>query len=348
MSGKKQHFIPQSLLRGFGIKKGKKTFVSVFPYHGENFDTATDGIGAKRYFYSTVVKDNPEPTLDDKITGYETDLGLFIRYIRSLQFEEKVDASKAAELVTHLIVRNAHFRDSTADGVDRMYDEIFGIFQDRDRTRAALGLDGNEPSRVLLDAIKSGVEDYAETFRLLGMSNEDATALMFAQAKPLFEQNFAKLASSFSEMREKLNGDIGTIGADAQRRVLGQELAPKARVEQLSQFEWSIERGPPEGLILSDCVAVGITRAGVFPAALIDIDDSMLMLLPISSDHLLLGTRGDNSLLPIDINSKMASCGWDFFIAPNQCEKLDHLKPLLRTTTARLFDNAIDEVVSEY
>ena len=53
MSGRKQHFIPQSLLRGFGrVSKGTKIQVIVYTYERDIFTAATDGIAAEREFYS--------------------------------------------------------------------------------------------------------------------------------------------------------------------------------------------------------------------------------------------------------------------------------------------------------
>ncbi|GKS86101.1 hypothetical protein AVMA1855_18135 [Acidovorax sp. SUPP1855] len=68
MAGRKQHFIPQALQRGFGQAKGKKTQVYVFKKGSEPYLSSTEGVAAQRDFYS---EPSDEETLDDRITKYE-------------------------------------------------------------------------------------------------------------------------------------------------------------------------------------------------------------------------------------------------------------------------------------
>ena len=68
MAGRKQHFIPQALQRGFGVAKGKKTQVYVFKKGQEPYHSSTEGVAAQRDFYS---EPSAEQSLDDKITTYE-------------------------------------------------------------------------------------------------------------------------------------------------------------------------------------------------------------------------------------------------------------------------------------
>ena len=50
MAGRKQHFIPQALQRGFGVAKGKKTQVYVFKKGQEPYHSSTEGVAAQRDF----------------------------------------------------------------------------------------------------------------------------------------------------------------------------------------------------------------------------------------------------------------------------------------------------------
>lgn len=51
MAGRKQHFIPQALQRGFGVAKGKKTQVYVFKKGQEPYHSSTEGVAAQRDFW---------------------------------------------------------------------------------------------------------------------------------------------------------------------------------------------------------------------------------------------------------------------------------------------------------
>ena len=117
MSGSKQHFIPQSLLKGFGLKRGKSTLVVSYTYDRGIFMPATDGIAAERNFYSELRVEGGEETLDDRITYYETPLATVLTDLWALGDGEDADPRKAAEFVTHLAIRNDNFRKAVTSDV---------------------------------------------------------------------------------------------------------------------------------------------------------------------------------------------------------------------------------------
>jgi hypothetical protein len=60
MSGRKQHFIPQSLLKGFGLAEREKTDGRAFTFDHGIFRPSTQGIGAEREFHSAISIDGDE------------------------------------------------------------------------------------------------------------------------------------------------------------------------------------------------------------------------------------------------------------------------------------------------
>lgn len=73
MAGRKQHYIPQALQRGFeAAKSGKHSQVWVFRKCQVPYLSSTEGVGAQRHFYSEPAAG--EATLDDLITEYEKDV----------------------------------------------------------------------------------------------------------------------------------------------------------------------------------------------------------------------------------------------------------------------------------
>jgi hypothetical protein len=114
VSGRKQHFIPQSLLSGFGIDRGKKTYVVAYTYDRGIFAPPTDGIGAERNFYSEFDVAGATETLDDRITDYEQQIPALLARLRNVS--GNLDPRIAAEFVTHLMVRNDHFRKAASMG----------------------------------------------------------------------------------------------------------------------------------------------------------------------------------------------------------------------------------------
>ena len=120
MSGRKQHYIPQCLLRGFeASRSGKGPQVVVLRRGREPYLSSIEDVAAKRNFYSELSHDGRK-TLDDLITVYESRLGSILTELRASEPGALVDSSLAAELVTHLTVRSAFLRGVFSLGFDEV------------------------------------------------------------------------------------------------------------------------------------------------------------------------------------------------------------------------------------
>lgn len=111
MAGRKQHYIPQCLLKGFKIPgKGKTAKVWVFKKGQQPYISSIKDVAAERYFYSKISKDS-SLTLDDHITQYENELSELINKLLELPVGSIIDSKIASEVITHLSIRAAHIRD---------------------------------------------------------------------------------------------------------------------------------------------------------------------------------------------------------------------------------------------
>lgn len=348
MSGKKQHYIPQALLRGFGTLRNKKVYVQVFPYERVSFEVATDSIGAMRYFYSKPAESVGEVTLDDKITHYEASQAKILNQFRIQSANLLVDPSKAAELVTHLSIRNANFRYVTTDGVGRLFQEVTDIFKDKERTRRAMGLDGDKPSGVMVEKIDEMIEEHWDLFCQLGMTRDQMREWAWKEAKPLFEQNFGELAAGVAAVEEMMSPTLASVSKDAQIGALEKGMAPEARLKALEKFNWKLHERESDPFILSDCVAIALTKEGPISASLAGVEDTNLIIMPLNSDRLLVGSDIENPVVPDDINRIMAACGWDFFISASLDDFCAQLHGELRTIPTQVFQKLVLNVTSEY
>lgn len=112
MSGRKQHFIPRVLLRGFAreIRGTERVWVR----HRERgaFESNVLDVAASRDFYSAPAGDAVSLTLDDRITDYENQLAEALGRLRTAP-EGPVDTGLATEVVSHLFFRTEAIRDLT-------------------------------------------------------------------------------------------------------------------------------------------------------------------------------------------------------------------------------------------
>jgi len=342
MSGSKQHFIPQSLLKGFGVKRGKSTFVVAYTHDRGIFTPATDGIAAERHFYSELGVEGGDETLDDRITEHETPLATMLSKLRSLRDGARVDPGEAAAFVTHLAIRNDHFRKAITSAGARMMDLVADRFGAADSCRALLGIDNDHPQGLFAEQLKEAFDQYRPLIDMLGMDRETFDRWAFGRAKSSFATIHKEISGSISGAVMAISEALPGTAADAQRRALNEDLVPTKRVEALSALGWRVTH-PSEPLILPDCVAVGFDRNGKgLPLMMIDREDLYSIVLPIASDRLLVGMVDETAKLTGDLNETMACCSWDFYVARDRTDEFEKLRGALRSLIAPYIDQIVD------
>ena len=347
MSGRKQHFIPQSLLRGFGFLKGKRVYVFAYTYDRGIFTPGTDGIGAERDFYSELAVDGAGETLDDKITDFEDAFPNVLSELRSLGENELADTKTAAEFVTHLVVRNDHFRKAITSGSEHLVEGMAAAFTDEGQAKALLGLNREQPSQVFAIEIAKMWAEFGPAMKQMGITEAQFGPWAFEKAKEQFPAFFAvtvgPLEGRFDGMIEKLP----EVAANAQRRSLSEGLSPPKRVEMMTEFKWRVVH-PTTALALPDCVAIAVDADGdVNSLMLAEFENVRTIYMPLSSDRLLVGSRGEAVEPSPGMNEAFAACSWDFFVARDRTPELEHCHTLLRTGVSQFLVGTVEEVIEE-
>ncbi|MEO5868030.1 MAG: DUF4238 domain-containing protein [Sphingomonas sp.] len=145
MSGKNQHYIPQSLLRAFRIGPGK--IARVFKFQAEGiFPLPTKQVAAEDWYYSHLSTDGSK-TLDDLITDHEG--GQLTADFEALYAAPagSIEAALAARTIGHLYGRVDHVRGVVRTGAALLADMIEQLFGGEDELRYMLGTDGPLPGR---------------------------------------------------------------------------------------------------------------------------------------------------------------------------------------------------------
>lgn len=347
MSGSKQHFIPQSLLKGFGFKKGKSTFVVAYTHDRGVFTPATEGIAAERYFYSELRVEGADETLDDRITRFETPLATVLAGLRARAHNEAVDAEIAAAFVAHLTVRNDNFRKSAASAGTAMIEGVADQFASADATRALLGVDSDDPDSPFAKELAQAMEQYRPLITMLGMDEAMFRQWALAKVRANFEDYHRETRGPMDEAVATMLAAMPDVAADAQRKSLGESLAPAPRVERMAAFNWRVAH-PSQPMILSDCVAMATDAEGVaYPLMLAELDTLEGIFLPLATDRLLVGSRGAAVPVPGDLNAALAGCSWDFFVARDRTPALEALRDTLRSRIASHLDGLVDGAISD-
>src|SRR5690349_21399368 len=124
MAGKRQHYVPRLLQRGFlddPTAEAERTWL-----HRVACPAKLVGIrdvGVEDWFYSKKGLLG-EKTLDDAITDFEGGLAKDVASLREAHPQCVVECRFAAKTVTHLVMRTAHLRQTIVTGMTSIASEL--------------------------------------------------------------------------------------------------------------------------------------------------------------------------------------------------------------------------------
>ncbi len=339
MSGPNQHYIPQFLQQGFAVRKPKGGWIWKYGRNEEPIRDKTKNIASERFFYGEPQKDSLG--LDDFITKKEDKLSKALYYLKRQGAGVEVDANIAAELVSTLSTRNAHFRQGGAEALGRLIVELESIVR---------GDEGINFFQEKNNAIDQGDGEQSFTGDGCSVLQKDLSENLknFAKIKAVAQKpggNFL-LSSIFSKIRSELN----VVVAQGQLRGLGQLHIDNPRAEFLMSMRWKVVKCASGLFVLPDCVALSIDREGaVFPYALCDHDIVQEIALPISSTLALVGAFGESRYL--DVNKLAMYCAevsYDYFLAAEDSAELRSYQGHIGNRALVYIDEAIEGALRPY
>lgn len=342
MAGRKQHFIPQALQRGFGMAKGKKTQVYVFRKGQEPYHSSTEGVAAQRDFYS---EPSDEQSLDDKITTYEgAVLAPAIAALREAPVGP-IDSNVAAAAVVHLSIRSAFIRGSFSATAAKMLDHFADAMRSDETARALLEVDSLKAESMLVKLIE---DEILPQFRAIPESGRKAlTKLAHFRAREKFPQIFPDLAAMALTQLGMLLEKIPEMIVSGHSKALERGLAPALRVERLKAMNWQIIAAePPTHFVLPDCLAVGSKRSDfqdVEPYSLQNDDELAGVVMPVCSNKVLVGCFGNPELNIASLNRSFAQCSLDFFISSQADAQAAEAAQLIGSTVSKYVDSLVEE-----
>lgn len=310
MAGKRQHYVPRLLQRGFlaaASDEAERTWL-----HRRGMDARLVGIGdvgVEEWFYSRQSTDGG-PTLDEAITDYERDLSKSVRSLRATAPGTAITAPTAAETVVHLVMRTAHLRSVISTGMTRAFSEIEALFTDPVRLGHMLGLS----SPALAAAVTDAIRESAAKLVPAGIPSGFSERLMAFMLRELGDQLVAQTVTSLAPMFPELSGDLAVEVRNAHNNLLAKPLADNGWIAALTNFDWEIRSA--ENLILPDAVALAREEKGrLTPLLFTRAVDADAVLMPVASDRILIGRRKGTIVDLAEFNEEAAAACEAFFIA---------------------------------
>lgn len=340
MAGKRQHYVPRFLQRGFLAElDGERIWL-----HRAGGPARLVGIkdvGTEDWFYSR--KGAPgELTLDDVITTFEQDLSKDVAILRTTPPGTSIEPGLAARITVHLVMRTAHLRQTIERGIDGITNEIESIFTDPMRLGAMMGIDSPMLASFVTDAIRSTAQDLVPTGFPAPLSERLMSFFMRERGGELVAQAVATLAPMFPTLFK----DLASRVRDSHNAIVAKPLDDYGWVKVLTGFHWTIEAGVD--LILPDAVALAReTGHSLAPLLFTTAADAELILLPVAHDRVLVGRR--DSATGVDLttyNAQAAASCQRFFVAASEFDA-EGLSAMIGSGPARALAASIAESVHD-
>lgn len=320
MSGRKQHYIPQSLLKGFAIDPSAKVpQVWVFRADRAPHISAVKDAAAERDFYSSK-SPNGEPVLDDRITTHEDTLGRHLRTLRASESGAEVDAQLASEVVAHLGVRSAALRDLFQDGLDEVFDGLDNLIRQPEALRTRVGIDGADLSPNIHEALEQTLERVRAALPVtLPKPLLRRFAIMLLREN--FVDLYTDLTPALTNAIERLRDFAPATIRDGHAKVLLAGMVPEPRVTELARMKWTVQQTSEMEFILPDCVAIAFRTSNDWVPYLEAGDDFEIVVMPLNPSRVLVGRRDPELMFDSSaFNERAAGASVRFFVSASASE----------------------------
>ena len=293
-----QHFLPQLLLKGFASRVvGKSFYVQVFRRGKAPYESNICKTAAETGFYDTEDGFDLEAMLSRQESKYSSLLEDLRRGLLTPGHEEQIES-----FVCNLTQRTKNSRDA--------FSELFDVFLASTGQLISHPRYRNELENYLVEnLVKASRLD--TSLDMLPMESRKQLVRLVLKSKEF--DLVSHYQQVFDMVRKQL--DIGGPVRDGQLRAL--TALRETRKEGLKDFVWSVNQQLLGTFVLGDVGPVArlsgpnkIFRPAIFTGAI------ELIVLPVSSQCLLVGTRGTEAYVDIEqVNLASVELSRDFFVA---------------------------------
>jgi Protein of unknown function (DUF4238) len=302
------HYIPRFLLNNFSSRNsGSEHHIWLFRADGV-VECNTRDVAKQKDFHG-----HPDQsTLESDIADEEAKFAELLRAVLDRGIREE-DYESIRELIVHLTVRTKNLREGFTQ-LGRQFwelteekltatDKKTKLAHRRLLTKTLYKQLGEPPLRQVL----SSMPPWRRKMFLNSLKTQVAKLDLSSEMKDLF-----------SQFRESVQESTTGAATNAQLRVLGRELAPAKRVEQLAKFSWSLIHQQAADFVLGDVLVLGLctTRSGfVHPITTDDDDPLEAVVLPITPSSAVLGSIKPRSMSVSEINIASVELSRELFVA---------------------------------
>jgi len=345
MSGKKQHFIPQSLLRGFATetRKGHRLWV----HHRKRgvFEANVQDVAASRFFYSALRTEGAPETLDDRITAYESRLAEHLRMLRASPEGTVADDDVAREVVAHLAFRTEATRDLVSEAM--LTTQRLKAWMTTPAVMLAyVGADRDKPGERFESFLEIMRADPRWTKTFGTARPRQVRKILFAEVR----RDPMRFASGMMEETwretEFLLREHRALAKEAHTDALSEDVVSTASMRRLDGLTWSVV--DYDDLPLPDTVVLASRDSSSFRGlAWVKSAEQQDVVMPLSRGRLLQGQRdGPRRYDPLALRHALMRGADAFVISDTPINAFD--SSIIGASNAEAFDEIITSLTSNF
>lgn len=342
MAGKRQHFVPQLLQRGFASHfDGGEAFTWVQRKRVKPFNANIKNVGVEGFFYSV----DGDVELDRAITDFEGKFNALISGLRSQVASGPVDPLGVAQLLAHFEIRTRHLRQSFLESGNYLLDELLNFVSDKEVFECYFRKAIQRDPSLMQGAIANEMQRY-------GISNKFLPQFM-EMTKPLLEQALPEMLLKMPVFTEQIRSFLPEMIKGAVKSghiaALTKTLAPESKVSRFVGLQFRVAESGGVSLPLGDSVVLfHIAGERTFKPFLEGKDEMLAVFLPLSPRHVLVGSDGPfYELDHMRLRREIARCALEHFISSEPPPEHSDLVPLIGENAYMLSTDEMETMISE-
>jgi hypothetical protein len=310
MAGKRQHYLPKFLLKGFvGRTANDQDFTWVVRQGRKPFKANIVKVGVSTKFYES----SEARGIDSEITEIEGEFSPSLDVLRSRSESLEIKDPLIPDFVCHLLIRTKHLRDSLFESTDFLLRGMMDFMEDPVNLHSLIQTYLRKNPQFL----KQMFEEALQGQEIPRRQKQELFRLFKNLAFSYTDDHIGEATNIFSHFRSILERQIKEAAAKGQLGALARAVVPEPRAEVYRRLSWALVVIKDDDLILGDCGPVTLLEPGDRYRAIPDkASDISVVYLPISSHHLVVGhAKGGNPQAKLhEVNEASASCSREFLI----------------------------------
>ena len=278
---------------------------------------------AERFFYGL-----ENSVVDTTITDAEPKYANVVNQLKQHRSDTPVDIEElaVAELVAHLFVRTKHARRSGEEALGMALDMFKDLFKSPSDFENFSRNSVYKGQKTIEENLERRIREAPLYQQRIIRRRLEENPNILAEATEKFVKE-AGLSNPFtSDFFELMKGEAADTARNMHIKILSESVFPKERTERLKTLDWFLYVREQGSFILGDAVSLCQMPNNQYRSHIGVGEEFQRILLPISSQHLLIGSV-DTPLEAIDIesiNQASAAVSQEFFIASQSTQKERH------------------------